>query len=78
MRGPSAVLPDAFASCYGSGLIHPPAYVSIKRGPSGVLFYKCPLCKCTLFAPPDGGWDKVKWMTRAEIFAVNKNALIIP
>jgi len=65
-------------ACYGVGIVHPDAYLTVKRGPSGVLFVACALCRFRGFLTAGNGWEKAKFITRAEIVAFNPNALILP
>lgn len=74
----SEVLEDSYIACFGSGILHPQAFLRVKKGPSGVLFVKCPLCRFSGFLPASGGWEKAKWLTLTEIQGMNREALVLP
>jgi hypothetical protein len=74
----SESLGDAFIVCPGSELVHPPAYLNIKVGPTGIYFSRCAICRFNGFYSPRHGWDKARWMKRADIVKLNRDALILP
>lgn len=74
----SAPVPDCHMPCPGSGVLHPQAFLRVFQGPT-VRFYHCVIPECRFSGYMAGfGWDDRKvGMTRAEILAMNPNALIL-
>lgn len=70
---------DRFMKCVGSGMVHPEAWLELRRGRKSI-FSVCPLprCRATCYLNgPDWMNKEALFLTRDQVAKINPDALIL-